>query len=311
MLYSGVTVANEGSFEDSLSFEEEVAANFWNTVAQKHKADVYFINARMDDMTTDHLIYNIKENKQCKNCVLILTTNGGSADAAYRMVRAIRHFYSQGTFTLFALGRCKSAGTLVALGADTIVMGHFGEFGPLNVQLHKKDSLVLRHSGLNTVECIAKLNNQLYSCFQESFFSLLRDAGVSITTQTAADIAYKLSIGLFSPMSKQIDPIEFVDIHRATEVARDYAKRLSDTKRKPLSNDCIEKLVHGYRDHGFVIDYKEAVEIFGRDVVTFLPKEYIEFEDDCYELVRDSLSPLFITTHVASFIAEGQENTAL
>jgi len=42
---------------------------------------------------------------------------------------------------LYVFGYCKSAGTLVAVAADQIVMSEFGQFGPLDVQLSDKNEI--------------------------------------------------------------------------------------------------------------------------------------------------------------------------
>jgi len=301
MLFSDV----DDSIDLTLSDKLEVAQKFWNLVAKQYNADVYFVNAGMDAWAADSLIYEIGVKRQCENCVLILTTNGGSVAASYRMVRAIRHFYNQGKFTLMALGYCKSAGTMVAWGADAIVMGHFGEFGPLDVQ-QMKDSNFWYESGLSTVECIKRLNRELYLCYKENFSVLKRNMGA----KAASDIASNLSIGLFSPISGQIDPIQFVASQRAIDIAFDYAARLIKARKEPpymgqKYYDCINKLVLGYPDHGFVIDYREAVDLFLGVEVQLLPTsdEYEMFEMDCYHLWRwqNSQEDEYIATHVASF----------
>jgi len=285
--------------EDSWRVQRDTVKKCLKMAADQYEADAYFINAQMTPEATDSLMREIEDNKQCGNCVLFLTTDGGYPHAAFRMANAIRLFYPKGKFILFVLGRCKSAGTLVAVGADEIVMGAFGEFGPLDAQLPKKDNVHWRQSGLNTVECFKKLNDELTSCFWKSFYSLLQKSGGIITTSTAADIASKLSIGLFAPVSRKIDAIEFVDVQRATEEILDYALRLTKTTARPLRDEKIRHFIHGYRSHGFAIDFSEAIQIFSSPV-KFLPIEYKDLEYYCYDIVRKSISPYRIVEYVAS-----------
>ncbi len=80
-------------------------------------------------------------SRRRKNVVLLLTTNGGSPEAAYRMARSLRRAYPAGKFTVIIDWHCKSAGTLLAIGAGEIVMSEFAELGPLDIQLQKPDEL--------------------------------------------------------------------------------------------------------------------------------------------------------------------------
>ena len=196
-----------------------------------------------------------------------MSTFGGGADAAFRIVRAIRRYYKNGQFILYILGQCKSAGTLLALGADKIFMGDFGELGPIDVQLRKKDALFSRESGMNHVECAKILFEQLFECFEAAF---VRISGKGITTTTASNIASQISVGLFSPVSSQIDPLTLADSHRSVMVAEDYGKRIARLVSQDKASPVINKLVNKYHAHDFVIDYEEAKEIFGDESIQFI-----------------------------------------
>ena len=91
---------------------------------------------------------------------LVLTTNGGDANEAYRLARFFQESYGQlGGFRVVVLGPCKSAGTLVAVGATELAMGPLGELGPLDVQLAKQDEIAIQSSGLNTLGALATLQS--------------------------------------------------------------------------------------------------------------------------------------------------------
>jgi ClpP class serine protease len=118
------------------------------TIQIDFDADVYLFTGAITTDSADTLIQKGLEVKEkAANAVLVLTTNGGDPNAAYRMVRYLKRKYKK--LTLYVFGQCKSAGTLIALGADEIVMSEFGELGPLDVQLSKKDELFGRSSGMD------------------------------------------------------------------------------------------------------------------------------------------------------------------
>jgi ATP-dependent protease ClpP protease subunit len=69
-----------------------------------------------------------------ENLDLMIHTLGGSGDTAEKVVEMCRNHCS-GEFRVIIPNMAKSAGTLIALGADTIVMGHCSEVGPTDPQI--------------------------------------------------------------------------------------------------------------------------------------------------------------------------------
>jgi len=68
------------------------------------------------------------------NLDLILHTPGGSGETAEKVVEVCRK-HCRGEFRVIVPNMAKSAGTLIALGADTIVMGYCSELGPIDPQI--------------------------------------------------------------------------------------------------------------------------------------------------------------------------------
>ena len=226
-----------------------------DAIIETNDCDLYILSATISDTTVDALI-NIIRHKSIKrtNCYLILTTYGGDPDAGYRLVRLIKKYYTN--FVLYVLGSCKSTGTLISLGADEIVMGDFGEFGPLDIQLTKDDEMSSL-SGLSYTQSIESLTEQIFKTFEHSFLALKQRSAGTITTKTAAEISSKLAVGLLSPVSAQIDPIKLGEVLRAINIAKAYGNRIA-----PDKSDLVTKLIEDYPTHGFVIDYDEAKTIF-------------------------------------------------
>ncbi|GAB3430803.1 Clp protease/crotonase-like domain-containing protein [Niabella aquatica] len=270
-------------------------------LSEKINADIGVFNAEVNSRTADFFIKNLrnKENKK-ENFALILTTLGGDPDAGYRIVKSIKRHYKK--FILYVFGSCKSTGTLMALGADEIVMTEFGEFGPLDIQLTKDDELI-NTSGLSYLQSLYSLNENLLGFFEAHFFQLKRNSGNTITTKTAAHIACELSAGLITPISGQIDPIKLGEVQRAIKIAEAYGERLAPDNRR--QRQLIQKLISEYPSHSFVIDIEEAKEIFGnlRDV----NDEEVELEHLLFTHVRsEALGSSFI--QIFDIITEDQED---
>ena len=86
----------------------------------------------------EHVEEGLRNRKRKeKNVLFFLMTLGGDAHAAYRIARCIGHYYKR--FSIIVTNVCKSAGTLLCLGANELVVSEGGELGPLDVQLKKED----------------------------------------------------------------------------------------------------------------------------------------------------------------------------
>lgn len=223
-------------------------------VSLKLNSDIYLYSGILDKDGADRFILAAEENKSKENVILILTTHGGHADAAYRIARYLKRTY--GKFALYVFGQCKSAGTLLALGADEIVMSCLGELGPLDVQIFKRDELLFRNSGLDISEALESINGYAFSIFQKQFLEIIRRSSGIITTKTAGEIASAITTGLLAPIAGQLDPLRIGEMQRAIRVASDYAERLN------TNHITIKKLVEGYPSHSFVIDFDEAKSLF-------------------------------------------------
>ena len=212
-----------------------------------------------------------------------MLTDGGSPDAGYRIARLLKKKYEK--FILYVFGYCKSAGTLVAVGADEIVMSEYGELGPLDMQVTKEDELKST-STLDYLQALISLKGQAFNMFEEFFLSIKQNSGSSITTKTTASIATSLTTGILAPIAEQIDPLRIGEVQRALNMAIDYGKRLTDNEGMLFS------LISNYPSHGFVIDYKEVKELF----------KNVREPDDIEQQVADYLHRVVRTPATPNFV---------
>jgi len=224
-------------------------------LSKRRDADIFLYSGELQRESANVFVNLLEKKRQKRNAILIVSTFGGNADAAYIIARYIKRTYKK--FTLFVFGYCKSAGTLFALGADEIIMSCRGEFGPLDVQLAKADEIGYRSSGLDISQALDFLSTQAYNVFEKQFLEIkTRSSGV-ITTKTAGEIASSIVVGLLAPVTSQIDPMKMGEMQRAVNIAYHYGIRLNDDQTR------VERLIHNYPSHSFVIDYNEAKELFG------------------------------------------------
>ena len=226
-------------------------------LVDEETCDVYLYAGSINRSTCDFLIGSCPEDPRPK-ALLILSSYGGDAHAAYRLTRHLQDMY-KGEFTLLIPSMCKSAGTLVAIGADELVMSPLGELGPLDVQVSERDELWERRSGLVPTQALETIGDKAFSFFESAFINLRTRSGSQITTRTAAEIASRLTIGLFRPLVSQIDPLRVADILLSMRIAEEYGNILSTSNVKENS---ISQLVYGYPSHGYILDRREAAELF-------------------------------------------------
>lgn len=199
-----------------------------------------------------------KEVRKPKAAVFF-TTYGGDPDSAFRIARCLTKNYDE--FRLLVAGPCKSAGTLVALGARDIGFAATGELGPLDVQMAKPDEIALSGSGLDIFTALDILTAHAFDKFEEYMVALTERSGGTISTRTASDIGVKLITGLFQPIAAHIDPVRLGEAQRAINIARAYGKCLGLTNLLP---GALEQLIEGYPSHSFVIDLDQATKLFER-----------------------------------------------
>ena len=193
--------------------------------------------------------------------VVALVTYGGQANVAYRISRLLQGMYED--IVVFIPSFCKSAGTLIATCASSLVFSPFGEIGPLDVQLVERDELGERKSGLTMRSALEDLQERSFELFETFMLGIKGASGNNVTFKLAAEVARDATIGLMGNIYHQVHPDVLGKDYRDLSVATKYGERLIK-KFGNVREEGINQLVHGYPSHDFVIDYEEASEIFHR-----------------------------------------------
>jgi len=228
----------------------------------------------------DHVLAKQKVSKTDK-ALLILVTPGGDPNAAYKISRCFQRTYDH--FTVIIPDICKSAGTLLAVGAEELVFGPYGELGPLDVQISKTDDIGRLESGLNIDTAFRTVENRAIGTFSKMVKQITEGSQGNITFPTAASIASSFSSSLYGEVLKKVDPEEVGSRARAMQIGEEYCQRLN-RKFGNLVGGFLQLLSRTYPDHGFVIDEKEA-SVYFNDV-----RGYRD-EEELVKRVMDYLDP--------------------
>jgi len=246
-------------------------ANFqkcFDEISDFRKADLFVFKAPIDNISSDRSIEQVNElESRRENCILFLTTPGGYIDPAYKLARFLKDNYEN--FILFVFGWCKSAGTLVALSADAIIMTDSGELGPLDEQIRSEEKVGRgQDSVLNTVQSLELLSEQAPKMFVKCLDGIIKYSYLEnrfnqgfpiISVKVAESVAEDITKYLLGTISSQIDPQQFVASYRGAKITQEYAERLNPGLKE---TGVIDHLLTGYPSHEFVIDRKEAELLF-------------------------------------------------
>lgn len=222
-------------------------------------SDIIFFNGPIDSNYGNQWHDNIDNISPKENVLVFMCTCGGDADDAFRMMRLLQMRYK--TIHVFVFGECYSAGTIFALGADCIYMTDNAQLGPLDVQLRKDDEL-FRMSGECYQQTLQNLSANASAIFMEQFTKLKLNASIPISTATASRVASAITVGLLSPVTRQIEPSKLGEVLRAQNIGAAYGRRLMiDKYPSPIASNIVRILACNYSSHSTVIDYREAKRI--------------------------------------------------
>lgn len=190
---------------------------------------------------------------------LILNSGGGEIEYAFWIAKAIREQCNH--LNVMVHDRAKSAATLIALAADRIYLGQFGELGPLDPQVRDPAGRSSLRSPLESVKGLEYLRRYYVETIDLLSYMLER---------SGMDMAHALehATGAASPVAEALyRSVNYRELGEAVQrltIGEEYAK---ETMRRwsPLDEDAYEhvvrQLVWDYPDHGHIIDVEEARRI--------------------------------------------------
>lgn len=179
--------------------------------------------------------------KKTKKITLVLYTNGGNLNTPWPLVNLIREYCE--TFEVIVLERALSAGTLISLGADKIVMLPYSFLSPIdpaaNIQIE---------------------NNQKRKFEIEDIIGYIDfvKEKIGITEQQAL-------CEIMKDLTKEITPTMLGSFNRTHSLVRRIAKELLSLHKEPISErqskEIIENLVQKLFSHEHLISRREAKNI--------------------------------------------------
>lgn len=196
----------------------------------------------------DHIL-TMKEEERAK-LDLYVYSRGGHSDVPWTIVSMFREYCHKGSFSVLIPYRAHSAATLLALGADEIVMAKKAELGPIDA--------TITSGPYNPTE--PNTPNRLPVSVEDvnGFFALLDRVGCERPNE---------KMDGFRQMTGKVHPLALGAVNRLLEETRLVGLRLLNTRAKPFTeeanHDIIRKLSAEVYSHNHAISRTEALRYLG------------------------------------------------
>lgn len=174
---------------------------------------------------------------------LLLYSRGGDTLTGFTLARALREF--GGRISVLVPFRANSCATLIALGADDVVMGPFGELSPIDPSITTPHGPTIDQGGQQafipvSVEDVA------------NYFALARKEAGLATAEHMSEV--------FGALSARISPLALGAVYRAREQIGMLADKLlslhmgEPARREPI----IKALTRELLSHDYTLGRREA-----------------------------------------------------
>ncbi len=205
---------------------------------------------------------------------VLLDSRGGMLDSAFKIVLYLSRYTPD--IDVYVPRRAKSASTLVALGARTVLLSPFGELGPLDTQVPDPRNPTARISALDCYRSVDYVRGFAYETMSTVRRLLIKEAGGQIPLRDLLGTASSFALGAIAPMTSGVSALDFGAWGRSLNIGEQYAELLLLDRNpdKDRAEGIARRLVYGYPHHLFPIDHEEAERI-GLDVEV-MPREVYE-----------------------------------
>ncbi len=219
-----------------------------------------------DDQVRVFMDHLEKLTGKVKKLDIYLVSNGGSATVPWRLVSLFREFAE--SFNVIIPYRAYSAASLLALGADEIVMHPFAELGPIDPTVSNEFNPVDgvgRRIGINVEDVTA-------------YVHFVRET-VGINHQDEL-------IRALEALTAQVHPLALGNVERFLSQTRMIAKKILRTHMEDGDSHKIDEIVENMASrlyfHGHPINREEAK----RDLDLKVIHETQEFDSAVWELYK-------------------------
>jgi hypothetical protein len=269
--------------ENQKSKQDKIPSEAQEFVDTRKKPAVFLFLANSMNLGHVVILRDILRNKSFDELDVIINSAGGDIHACFQIVQLLRmHSKKLNACVPFV---AKSAATLLCVGADEIVLDELAQLGPLDTQIfeEKKGGKREYNSALNPFKTLEQLQKFSIETLDIAVKMVIARSGMDLDDCIKHAINF---VGVTTgPLFSRLDPQKLGEYTRALSVGTEYGNRLLRRYKKDWNEEkrsqVVERLVHGYPSHDYIIDYVELQEI-GFDVSLFCDGE----EQACRNLFK-------------------------
>lgn len=236
------------------------------------------VNARVAMDIVPVISGQLREIGKTKNIDLFLYSTGGDTMVPWRLVSMIREYCDK--FSVLVPYKAHSAATMIALGADEIVMSDLSELSPIDPSTANVFNPSDPQNAQNKIP-ISVEDVMAYFDLAKNKFGIKND-------EELAKIFNK-----FVEANPQIHPLALGNVNRIHNLIRMLAKRLLKSHASPMKEDEITKVVDYLTEklfsHQYFVGRKEAKEDLGLRTVTAADENLSKMMTELYEEYRKEM----------------------
>lgn len=217
---------------------------------------------------------------------LFLYTSGGQTDSVWPLVSLFNEFGEK--FNVLVPYKAHSAGTLICLGADTIVMGEAGELSPVDPQTGNQ---------FNPIDDINPKSRRAISVEDvSSYIDFARNPEKG--AERSGDEPCRVDINLaFRILAEQVHPLAIGGVNRSHKQIRELTRRLlalrhvaEPDRENGRLDEIVNTLTEGRYSHSDILNRREAQQLIGKDFVRFPDDEEQELMWNLFEEYAETIS---------------------
>jgi len=205
--------------------------------------------AQLGDDAVRPLYSHIRELGKVQRLDLFIYSRGGAIDVPWRIVSALRSTSEE--WNILIPFRANSAATLIALGADSIVLGSQGELGPIDPIMQLQRMVPSRNGPSAVVQDAISVEDVM------AYVRFVQERGGISDQQARATALDKLT--------GRVDPVALGNLYRTYSHIRDVARRILLSRKTPSGEDVLNLIVSTLAErvyaHGHAIGFTTAKEI--------------------------------------------------
>lgn len=208
-----------------------------------------------------------------ENIDLFLYSAGGDTMVPWRLVSMIRE-YCGDKFSVLVPYKAHSAASMIALGADEIVMTDLSELSPIDPST----------ANVFNPQDPKNPNSKIPISVEDvmAYFDLAKNKFGIKNDEDLTKIFNK-----FMESDPQIHPLSLGNVNRTHNLIRMLAKRLLKSHASPMKDDEIEKVVDFFTEklysHQYFIGRKEAKEDLGLETIAGADEALTKVMTDLFE----------------------------